>query len=92
MSSNSELEQAHHGHDTGHGIGHEPAAHAGGEAEHGEGHIHMPSPSIWPIINAFGVTMLGFGFLAGITYGVFGAIIIAYSLWRWAGEMRRDAR
>jgi hypothetical protein len=52
----------------------------------------MPSPSIWPIVNAFGITMLGFGFLAGIWYGFFGVIIIAYSLWKWAGEMRRDAR
>ena len=52
--------------------------------------IHMPSPSIWPIVSAFGVTMISFGFLAGIAYGIFGAIVLIISLWGWIGVMRHE--
>lgn len=53
--------------------------------------IHMPSPSIWPIVSAFGITMIGFGILTGWAFGIFGGVVLAISLWKWAGEMRRDA-
>lgn len=52
--------------------------------------VHMPSPSIWPIVSAFGVTMISFGFLAGIAYGIFGVIVLIVSLWGWIGVMRHE--
>lgn len=58
--------------------------------EEQEAAIHMPSPSIWPITAAFGVTMIGFGFLGGVAFGVFGAIVLIISLWGWIGEMRHE--
>ncbi|MGC4108505.1 MAG: hypothetical protein QM753_19450 [Thermomicrobiales bacterium] len=66
---------------------HEPHEGHGG---HGDG-IHMPSPSIWPIVSAFGITMISFGILTGWPYSAFGGVVLAISLWKWAGEMRRDA-
>ncbi|MGC4193008.1 MAG: hypothetical protein QM589_17825 [Thermomicrobiales bacterium] len=66
----------------------EPGEH--GHDEHGGG-IHMPSPSVWPIVSAFGITMISFGMLTGWAFGVFGGAVLAISLWKWAGEMRRDA-
>ena len=57
------------------------------EDEHG---VHLPSPSVWPIVSAFGVMMLSFGFLAGWVYGLFGAIILIVGLRGWVGDMRHE--
>ena len=70
----------------------EPIHHPERHDAHSEPHdVHMPSPSIWPIVAAFGVTMIGFGILTGWAFGIFGGLVLAISLWKWAGEMRRDA-
>lgn len=71
----------------------EPVA-AESSAHTADGHgdsIHMPSPSVWPIVSAFGITMISFGILAGWAFGIFGGIVLAIGLWKWAEEMRRDA-
>jgi len=52
--------------------------------------VHLPSPSVWPIVSAFGVMMLSFGFLAGWVYGLFGAIILIVGLRGWVGDMRHE--
>lgn len=67
----------------GHDHDHAPDGHGGG--------IHMPSPSIWPIVAAFGITMISFGVLTGWVFGIFGGVVLAIALWKWADEMRRDA-
>jgi len=53
--------------------------------------IHMPSPSVWPITAAFGVTMISFGVLTGWAFGIFGGAMLAIGLWGWVHEMRSDA-
>lgn len=58
---------------------------------HDEPHIHLPSPSVTPIVSAFGITMITFGFLAGWVYSIFGGVVLAISIWKWTAEMRRDA-
>ncbi|MGI8485463.1 MAG: hypothetical protein ACR2OU_14515 [Thermomicrobiales bacterium] len=52
--------------------------------------IHMPAPSIWPIVSAFGITMIGFGFLTRVEFWMFGVIVLIVSLWGWIGEMRHE--
>lgn len=69
-----------------------PAAATAHDRHDGHGDdIHMPSPSVWPIVSAFGITMISFGILTGWAFGIFGGVVLAISLWKWAGEMRRDA-
>jgi hypothetical protein len=73
---------------------HDARGGSAGHEDHGHGHgdgIHMPSPSVWPIVSAFGITMISFGILTGWAFGIFGGVVLAISLWKWAGEMRRDA-
>jgi len=80
------------GHQAQHGDA--PQAVAASTHDDGDGHgdgIHMPSPSVWPIVSAFGITMISFGILTGWAFGIFGGAVLAISLWKWAGEMRRDA-
>src|SRR5581483_5331077 len=49
---------------------------AHGEAEH---HIHMPDPSYWPLVAAFGLFLAGFGVLLGAGLGdwLFNPFVIA---------------
>lgn len=53
-------------------------------------HIHLPGPSLQPILLAFGITLL----LVGVTLGTY--ILIAgliLSIWvtlRWIGDTRRE--
>lgn len=71
---------------------HDARGGSAGHEDHGHGDgIHMPSPSVWPIVSAFGITMISFGILTGWAFGIFGGVVLAISLWKWAGEMRRDA-
>ncbi|MGH9277424.1 MAG: cytochrome c oxidase subunit I [Acidimicrobiales bacterium] len=65
----------------------------GGEhgGEHGDGdhepHIHMPSPSYWPIVMAFGIPVLCFGVLYKfIPVIVLGVLWILGSIYAWALE------
>jgi cytochrome c oxidase subunit 1 len=53
-------------------------------------HVHMPSPSIWPLTLAFGVSMVGLGFLTNWVFIVFGAVFCVWAFWGWAQEMRHE--
>jgi len=53
--------------------------------------IHMPAPSIWPVLVAAGVTFLMFGILSHWAFSVLGAVLLFGALARWIGEMRHDA-
>jgi cytochrome c oxidase subunit 1 len=66
---------------------HEASPH-GGEAV--EEHLHLPSPSIWPLTLAFGVTIMGLGVLTNIVFILFGAIVSFAALAKWAGDMRHE--
>ena len=55
-------------------------------------HIHLPGPSLQPVLLAFGITLL----LVGVTLGTY--ILVAgliLSIWvtvRWVGDTRRQMR
>jgi len=49
-------------------------------------HIHMPSPSYWPIAVAFGLPILAFGVIYSHILIVVGALMVLGSLYGWAME------
>jgi len=49
------------------------------EEDHAESHIHLPSPSYWPLILALGVGTLGMGVVYGVPIMVIGAAIILFA-------------
>jgi hypothetical protein len=55
------------------------------EAEH---EIHLPSPSIWPLILAAGITLLLFGIPTNYLFSLVGTILIVGGLAGWIGELR----
>jgi cytochrome c oxidase subunit I len=62
------------------------------ESAHAEEHIHMPSPSYYPVITALGLPMMGYGLiyqsdnkgLFGLV--VLGVLIILFGAYGWATE------
>lgn len=52
--------------------------------------IHLPGPSLLPILNAAGITL----FLVGITLGwalmLVGGVLFVVTTWKWIASTRRD--
>jgi cytochrome c oxidase subunit 1 len=49
-------------------------------------HIHMPSPSYWPIIVSFGLPVVAFGAIYNHLISVVGAALIVFGIYGWALE------
>ena len=49
-------------------------------------HIHMPSPSYWPIVIAFGLPVTALGVIYSIPLAIFGGLIILMGAFGWALE------
>jgi cytochrome c oxidase subunit 1 len=49
-------------------------------------HIHMPSPSFWPIVVSFGLPVMAFGVIYSHILIVVGALIVIGGLYAWALE------
>ncbi len=56
------------------------------EEAHADAHIHMPSPSYWPIILAFGILILAYGVIYSTLLLAAGAAVIILALFGWALE------
>jgi cytochrome c oxidase subunit 1 len=50
------------------------------------GHIHMPPPSYWPMVSAFGITLMMSGMILGWWFGIPGLLITLVGLFSWAFE------
>ena len=55
-------------------------------------HIHLPGPSLQPILLAFGITLV----LVGVTLGRFllvsGLVLVVWVIIRWSADTRREMR
>ena len=49
---------------------------------------HLPSPSVWPVTVAGGVTLLAFGALTAVGLSILGAVLLAWGLYSWIQELR----
>ena len=52
--------------------------------------IHLPGPSIIPMLTAVGITLLLVGFTTFIEFTVIGAILTVYCITRWIKDTRHD--
>lgn len=53
---------------------------------------HLPSPTVWPVTLALGITLLAFGFVTSLIFTAAGVIIMAIGFAGWVADLRRDAR
>lgn len=62
------------------------------EDEHGadEEHVHLPPSSVWPITTAFGLTLVGFGFVSHWLVSVLGGLMMFYAIVGWVQELRHE--
>jgi cytochrome c oxidase subunit 1 len=58
-----------------------------GELEaHADTHIHMPSPSYWPLVVAFGLPVVAMGLIFDRWISVVGGLIVVFGIYGWAQE------
>jgi hypothetical protein len=62
------------------------------EQPHGDGHgaIHLPPPSIWPVILAIGIALTLTGLILNIAVVIAGAVIGIIALALWVRDARRE--
>lgn len=56
------------------------------EEANADAHIHMPSPSYWPIVLAFSLPILAYGVIYNLVLMVVGAAILVLGMYGWALE------
>ncbi len=52
--------------------------------------IHLPGPSILPILTALGITLALVGATTFWIFSVFGGAILIVCLWRWIKDTRHE--
>src|SRR5262249_26385463 len=63
------------------------AAHDGDGGDHDEHHIHMPSPSSWPLVSSLGLAMVCYGLIYKfLPICILGGVWIISTLYAWAME------
>jgi hypothetical protein len=56
----------------------------------GTEHIHLPPPTIWPVVTAFGVAFAGLGLVSNLMLSIAGLLIMVYGLASWVQELRHE--
>ncbi|MFM8907599.1 MAG: cytochrome c oxidase subunit 4, partial [Actinomycetota bacterium] len=51
-----------------------------------DAHIHMPSPSYWPLLVAAGLPIITLGLIYSIPVAIVGGVIVLYAVYGWALE------
>ncbi|HEV8481478.1 MAG TPA: cytochrome c oxidase subunit I [Candidatus Eisenbacteria bacterium] len=49
-------------------------------------HVHMPNPSYWPLVTAFGMLIFFSGLMLSIYMAIFGFAFTIFGIYRWAFE------
>jgi hypothetical protein len=52
--------------------------------------IHIPGPSILPLLTAAGITLALVGVTTYWIFSVAGGLLAIVCVWRWIGDTRRD--
>jgi len=52
--------------------------------------IHLPGPSLQPILLAFGLTLTLLGVSLGIPFAIAGLVLSIWVIVRWIADTRRD--
>ena len=52
--------------------------------------VHLPAPTIWPVVCAAGITLLAFGVVTHLAFSVLGLLLTARALGGWIEEMRHE--
>jgi len=59
-------------------------------AQLGDQHPHLPSPSYWPIVLAFGLPLIALGVIYNLAFSAVGLIVVIGSIYGWILEPATD--
>ena len=51
-------------------------------------HIHLPSPTVWPLVVGAGATLAGFGLLTSVVLSALGLVLMVWGIYSWIQELR----
>lgn len=51
--------------------------------------IHLPAPSVWPVVVGAGVSLAAFGVVTTYALSALGVVLLAWGLSGWIGELRQ---
>lgn len=57
-----------------------------------EPHVHIPSPTYWPMVLALGIAVFFWGFMTMLLVNLIGLALIVVALIGWIGEVRDEHR
>jgi Flp pilus assembly protein TadB len=52
--------------------------------------IHLPGPSILPLMAAIAITLVVIGTTINLIISIVGLVFLVIVVWRWVGDTRRD--
>lgn len=52
--------------------------------------IHVPGPSIWPIVLAGSFVLIAIGFVSSVTVSIVGILVLLVAIGGWAMENRAE--
>jgi Flp pilus assembly protein TadB len=52
--------------------------------------VHLPGPSILPLLAAVAITLIVVGTTISLIISVVGLVALVIIVWRWVGDTRRD--
>ncbi|MBV9000550.1 MAG: hypothetical protein JO304_15920 [Solirubrobacterales bacterium] len=52
--------------------------------------IHLPGPSILPLMAAIAITLIVVGTTISLIISIVGLVALIIIVWRWVGDTRRD--
>ena len=53
---------------------------------HPDEHVHLPSPSYWPLVAALGIVLVATGIVTHLAVSIVGVVIVVMALFGWALE------
>ena len=59
-----------------------------GEHGHGQEHIHLPEPSVWPLTVGAGTSLMALGVATSLALSAMGLVLVAWGLFGWIQELR----
>jgi len=54
--------------------------------------LHIPRPSLWPLVLAIGLTMIMAGVISTLWVSLLGLGVLLIAIWRWTQENREFSR
>ena len=53
-------------------------------------HIHLPQPTVWPMVMALGITIFASGLVLGLLMVAGGLVIFAWAVRGWIGDLMAE--